>query len=109
MLNSRECAEAWMQVNKIYDETISYNNPKITMTEIIAVLGKPVTTEVFATVAEIKKYDGRITPMNRKRLVGTEINPENAKWERGNRMLYADIDHIHTSHINNLLTELFGM
>lgn len=34
------------------------------------------------------------------------VNPDSVVYECGNPMIYAGLDHIHTSHINNLITEL---
>ncbi len=108
MMTPKECADAWKTVVKIYKETRD-ETPTITMQEIIKELGQKHTKEVFATVAAIKKYDGRIYGRNREIMNATEYNYESSAWERGNPMIYAGLDDIHTEHINQLITELIEL
>lgn len=106
MMTPKECAETWKTVIKCYDETINVNNPKITMKRIIDTIRVEKTKEVFATVAKIKQHDGRIYGENRKYMESITVNPECVEWKFGNPMIYTKLDHIHTAHINNLITEL---
>ena len=106
MLNAKECAEKWKKVIQIYEETFPDNNPSITMKKIIEELGLDDTKEVFATVAAIKKKDGRIYGTNRAFMDGIPVNPDAIKWESGNPMISSRLDDIHTTHIDNLITEL---
>ena len=105
-MNRKECAEAWITVCNIYDETRAANRPDNTLDKILEILGADKTLEVFATVSAIKKHDGRIYGKNREFMESVAINPESVKWESGNPMVSAKLDHIHTSHIDNLITEL---
>lgn len=105
MMTSAECKEAWDEVIRIYKETRD-TNPKTTMQEIIESLGMEKTKEAFATVAAIKKHDGRIYGANRKYMDGIPVNPDSVSWEYNNRMRHADLDYIHPAHINQLITEL---
>lgn len=105
MMTSTECAAAWKEVVQIYNETCT-ETPKTTMNKIIERLGTEKTKEVFATVAAIKKHDGRIYGVNRKFMDEIPVNPESVEWQHGNRMIYAGLDDIHTAHINQLITEL---
>ncbi len=105
MMTSKECAEAWETVIKCYDET-RVENPKITMKRIIDTIGVEKTKEVFATVAKIKQHDGRIYGENRKYMESITINPESVERKSENPMIYTGLDHIHTTHIDNLITEL---
>lgn len=34
------------------------------------------------------------------------VDEDAVKWERGNPMIYTGLDDIHTSHVNNLITEI---
>lgn len=106
MMTPKECVQAWKKVCKCYDDTRENNNPVITMQNIITTLGKEKTKEVFATVAAIKKHDKRIYGKNREYMESIEINPESIEWKHGNPMIYAELDNIHTSHINQLITEI---
>ena len=106
MMSPKECSEAWKEVCRIYDETREVNRPDNTMDKIIEELGIDKTLEVFATVAAIKKHDGRIYGNNRTFIGTIPVNPESLKWEHGNPMVSSYMDHIHTAHINNLITEL---
>lgn len=106
MMKPKQCAENWKTVCSIYESTISDNKPKVTMSKIVEILGLDVTKETFATVSAIKKHDGRIYGKNREYMNGIPVNPDSVRWEYGNPMIYADLDDIHTAHINNLITEL---
>lgn len=105
MMTSAECKEAWDEVIRIYKETKD-TDPETTMKEIIESIGMEKTKEAFATVAAIKKHDGRIYGTNRKYMDGIPVNPDSVSWEHGNDMRYTDLDYIHTAHINQLITEL---
>lgn len=106
MMNAKEIADIWKEVVKIYNDTREINLPEKTMNEIIRKFGLEKTEEVFATVAAIKKHDGRIYGSNRDYMNNIPIDPENVEWKNGNPEIYAGIDDIHTSHINQLITEL---
>ena len=101
MLTVREANLAWWIVKKIYDEKRD-TNPAETMKEILyhSPLNRLVTTELFATVTRIKEHDGRIYPENRKKLAEVETNPDI------DYMNLMGLDDIHTTHINQLITEL---
>lgn len=104
-MTPKECAKAWKEVLRIYDETRE-TTPRTTMDKIVESLGIEKTKEVFATVAAIKKHDGRIYGDNRKYMDSISINPECVERKFGNPMIYAGLDDIHTAHINQLITEL---
>ena len=104
-MESKKCAEAWKTVLAIYKSTRGAD-PETTMQEIVRRLGIKNTKEVFATVAAIKKRDGRIYGENRKFTDSIPINSESVLWEHGNPMMRVDLDEIHTSHINQLITAL---
>lgn len=106
MMTPKECADAWKVVCEQYDATIPGNKPSTTMSKIIDALGREKTKEVFATVAAIKDQDGRISRYNRQYLKSIEINPESTVWSHENPMSYAELDYIHTAHIDNLISEL---
>lgn len=105
MLESKECAEVWKRVVQIYDETRD-KTPIDTMNSILNEFDLDTVTEVFATVSNIKKHDGRIYGENRKFMDSVLTNPKSEVWEFGNPMLRVGLDDIHTSHINQLITEL---
>lgn len=105
-MTPKECVDAWKVVCEQYDATIPENKPGTTMSKIIDVLGEEKTREVFATVAAIKAYDGRISRYNRQYLTSIEVNPESIAWSLENPMSNAELDYIHTAHIDNLISEL---
>lgn len=105
-MRAEECKKEWLKVIRIYEETREQNDPSLTINKILEELGNKVE-EVFATVAAIKKSDGRIYGRNRKYMDSIPVNPASIRWERSNPMLYADLDHIHTAHINQLITALY--
>ena len=106
MMTPKEAMEAWSTVINTYKETIGQNDPEITVKKIIKKLGKKKTNEIFATIAMIKKHDGRISPINRNKLRSISINPDCLVCDRWNPLLRCDLDYIHTSHINNMISKL---
>ena len=105
MLESKECAEVWKRVVQIYDET-RYKTPADTMSAILNEFDLNTTAEVFAPVSKIKKHDGRIYGKNRELMDSIQTNPKSDIWERDNPMIRAGLDNIHTTHINQLITEI---
>lgn len=105
MIRANEIANAWKKIVRIYNDT-SDQTPEVTMNYIIRELGVVQTKEVFATVAAIKKYDGRIYGINREYMNGVATDPQITEWRSGNPVIYAGLDDIHTAHINQLITEL---
>lgn len=98
-------ADVWKNVVKIYNET-EMQTPEKTMKIIVKKYGVEKAKEVFATIAAIKKYDGRIYGANRDYMNSIDINQKNVGWNRNNPVIYAGLDDIHTTHINQLITEL---
>ena len=105
MMNPTECAKAWQAVINIYNNTRD-TSPEITMKHILDVFGIKKTKEIFATIATIKEHDGRIYGANREYMKSVPVNPESVERVHGNPMLNAGLDDIHTTHINQLITEL---
>ena len=105
MMNAKEIASAWKEIVRIYNETRELT-PEATLCEIIHKLGVKQTEEVFATIAAIKKHDGRIYGANRDYMNSIPVNLEIVEWRSGNPVIYAGLDDIHTTHINQLITEL---
>lgn len=106
MMNPRECANVWETVCNCYDETIKTANPEIAMDKIIEKVGMRRAKEVFATFAKIKKNDGRISGYNRKKLENIAVNEKCLERSESNPMINAGLDHIHTAHVDNLISQL---
>ena len=106
MMNANEIAEAWKEIVKIYNETKEIAPPEGTLCDIIHKFAIKKTEEVFATIAAIKKYDGRIYGKNRDYMNSIPIDSQIIEWRSGNPVIYAGLDDIHTAHINQLITEL---
>ena len=105
MMNAKEIANAWKEIVRIYNDTRE-QTPEVTMCNIIHKFGVKQTEEVFATVAAIKKHDGRIYGKNREYMNSIPVDSEIVEWRNGNPVIYAGLDDIHTTHINQLITEL---
>lgn len=105
MMNANEIASTWKEIVRIYNETRT-TTPETTMNEIVGTFGITKTKEVFATVAAIKKHDGRIYGKNREYMNSIPVDPEIVEWKSGNPVIYSGLDDIHTTHINQLITEL---
>lgn len=108
MMNAKEIANTWKEIVRIYNGTRT-TSPETTMNEIVDTFGIAKTKEVFATVAAIKKHDGRIYGNNREYMNSIPVDPEIVEWRRENPIIYAGLDDIHTTHINQLITELRQM
>lgn len=106
MLTPKECANAWKTVVRCYREGKKENNPRLTTNHIVEKLGMDVTKETFAAIAAIKKHDGRIYGKNREYMDAIPVDPECLVWDHSNPMLAAGLDEIHTTHVDNLITEL---
>lgn len=104
-MNAKEIANAWREIVQIYNETRELT-PKTTVCEIIRSFGVKQTKEIFATISAIKKHDGRIYGENREYMNGIPVDKEAIEWRRGNPVIGAGLDDIHTAHINQLITEL---
>lgn len=76
------------------------------MTTIINKTRISKTKEIFATVAAIKKYDGKIDRINIDYMNSIPVNPMCIENNSNYLMTYACFDDIHTVHINQLITEL---
>lgn len=105
MMNPVECCDVWKKIVSIYRETCN-SSPKETMKTIINEIGISKTKEIFATVAAIKKHDGRIDGINREYMNSIHVNHMCIENNSDNPVIYAGIDNIHTAHINQLITEL---
>lgn len=105
MMNAKEIADVWKEIVKIFNETRE-TTPKTTVNAIVDKFGMETTKEVFATVAAIKKHDGRIYGKNRDYMNCIPVDPQITEWRSGNHVIYAGLDDIHTAHINQMITEL---
>ena len=102
-MKPEETKEIWEGIIEIYKEG---GNPSQTMDKIFCQFEEKAVKEAFATVAAIKKNDGRIYGENRKFMDSIPVNPDAVVWDNRNPMIYADLDYIHTANINVLITEL---
>ena len=105
MMNREECAKCWKKVVECHNKTRNAS-PKLTAELIIEEMGLEKANEVFATIAKLKIADGRIYGTNREWTNQIKINPDNAIYEYGNPVIRAGLDSIHTTHINQIITEL---
>lgn len=104
-MSANDIAEAWKDIIQIYNETRA-KGPKVTISDIVAKYGIGKTKEIFATVAAIKKHDGRIYGINREYMNNIPVNPQIVEWRSGNPVIYDGLEDIHTTHIDQLITEL---
>ena len=105
MMTPNETATVWKAIVNIYNETRE-KPPKETMAIILEKYKLVDVKETFATVAKIKEYDGRIYGKNREEMTRTPTNPNAVARVSGNPMISSLLDEIHTTHINQLITEL---
>ena len=96
-----EYNKAWEKVRKIYRET---DNPKEAADRIVKELGFDTAIQVFAAVAKIKERDGRIYGRNREWTKQIAIHDD--FYKENNHRLISGLDDIHTSHIDQIITQL---
>ena len=108
MMSAEEIASAWKEIVQIRENGRSNNtfSPEKDMMAIVDKFGLEQTEEVFATIAAIKKNDGRIYGLNRDYMNTISVDSQNTEWRSENPVLYAGLDDIHPAHINQLITEL---
>lgn len=105
-MKSDELAAIWKEIVCIFKGRKYNETPNEVMDTIIQTFGMEKTEEVFATVAIIKAGDGRIYGLNRDYMDSIPVNPDAVRWGHGNCMIYAGLDEIHPTHINQLITQL---
>ena len=107
-MNGKECAENWKKIVSAYKENIRSGDsrPDHMMDKILDVMDIESAYVAFAAVAAVKSHDKRISPWNRDFLAKASIPDECKDWDPGNPMVYAGIDEIHMSHVDNLVTKL---
>ena len=107
-MNGKECAANWKIIVSIYKEDIKKDDarPDHTMGRILGEMDIESARAAFAAVAAVKPYDGRISPWNRKFLAEASLPDECMAWDHSNPMVYAGVDDIHMSHVDNLVTQL---
>lgn len=108
LMTPKEAAEAWKKVCESYDATRALNlEPRVTMASIISDIGRKSAYQIFAIVTKIKKHDGRIYGENRNAMERINVDPACLVWDYTNPLVRTSLlDHIHPSHINQLITEL---
>ncbi len=106
ILTSEELKNTWKKICDCYDATRESNRPELTIQKIIGEVGLNEALQAFAVVAKIKDHDGRINSYNRDFLSPYLMNKDAAKWESSNPMTYAGLDHIHTTHIDQMISSL---
>ena len=107
MLSPSQVADNWRKIVLIFDESRDKGeNPAETAKTIVSTLGKEAAIETFAVISQIKKHDGRIYGENREFMDNIPVNPDAIVWDNVNPVIRAGVDLIHTTHINQLITEL---
>lgn len=105
MMNNEQIANAWKEIVSIHKSEMN-ETPETEINKIIRNIGLKNTKEVFATIAAIKKNDGRIYGKNREYINTISINQEATEWKNSNPIIYAGIDDIHSTHINQMIEVL---
>ena len=115
-MDKQRAAHVWKDIIlPAYDETVEYTrfgatgDPKKT---IKAALEKGTTPDeirsVLAVIAKIKEDDGRFSASNRRWLY--EALPEGPAdwyaWYTGWGVAMGDLDHIHTAHLDGLVSAM---
>ena len=106
MLDIKELNRCWQVcVEEIHADVAGKKSPRQTVKNIIDLLGEDNAKETFATIAQIKKHDGRIYPAEHEWAKNYPVNPENVEKYYNVRGL----DAVHPAHIAQLLEEIRTM
>ncbi len=107
MINAKETAIIWKEVCKAYNETRWDKTPADTIGFLLKSYNLQQLLETFAAVSKLKKDDGRIWDNYRKEIEKIPTDPLCEVWGHENPLFETgDLDHIHTSHINQLIEEV---
>ena len=105
MINAKETAIIWKEVQNVFDDTW-HLTPKDTIDELLKKYDLQQLKETFAAVTKFKKYDGRIYGRNRSEMEKIPTDPLCEVFSHENPLLGTGLDNIHTTHINQMITEL---
>lgn len=101
MLNATEIADNWRKVVEIKKSSEGHR-PDLDAKRIVATLGLEPAIETFSCIIQIKKGDGRIYGKVREYFSNIEVDESAAVWERENPVIYAGLDDIHPTHIQQI-------
>ena len=101
--------DGWHAICSAYDDTREQNNPEITAKEILSKMSYEEAYSVLNAVAHIKGHDGRISNRNRSLLAAHDAYKDYFVWEAENPFIRAGLDHIHTAHIDNIISEILRL
>lgn len=104
-MTGKEFANNWQKVIAIYNDTKD-KTPKDTAKSIVEQLGIEEALTVFSTIAQIKRYDGRIDERLRKALSDIPYIEEAVDRGDGYPIRLEGIDDIHTTHISQIIEAL---
>lgn len=110
MLTPKEMAVVWNGIQQKYEETRSMT-PSDTIDSILKDFKLDDVLETFAAITRIKEGDGRIWHTNREWMETIPVSPECYDWQNRdyrifNEFFRTDLDAIHTTHIDQMITEL---
>ena len=110
MITPKEMAVVWEGIQKKYNET-RHLTPEDTVNSILESYKLENVLETFAAITRIKEGDGRIWHTNRDWMNTIPVSPEcydwrNSEYRRFNEFFRTDLDAIHTTHIDQMITEL---
>ena len=110
MKEGKEYADIYCDLVRIYEETRDVNRPAYTLQKMLEVHSLEDIKQAFGIVGYIKAklfHDGRFWVENEKWIETIEVPEDCLEWGRHNPFCRpGGIDDIHTSHINNLVTEI---
>ena len=101
MLNATEIADNWRKVVEIKNSSEGHR-PDLDAKSIVDILGLESTLETFSCIIRIKENDGRIYGKVREYFSNIEVDESAAVYERGNPVIYAGLDDIHPTHIQQI-------
>lgn len=107
ILTRCDCARYWATIVKIY-KTHEYNDsPKTTVEKVIEEIGSQNMLYALASISAFKKSDGRISGKNRIWMeeIVKSLPDDIAERSHSNPM-FANLDEIHTAHIDQLIAYL---
>lgn len=109
MADVKELISGWNTIKEAYDATRAENNPETTAKEILGHMSYEEFYCVMNAFVHIKKGDGRLSNRNRSMLCAHDKYRDFFEWDRENPFIRAGLDHIHTAHIDNLISAVLKL
>jgi hypothetical protein len=103
-MEPKEVAKGWKEIVSCYRET---DRPDKCVDRILSKMPKGKAEYIFAVVCRLKRDDGRIYGKAREYMDSIPVREDLVVYGSGNPICYAGLDDIHSTHIHQIIMELW--